>query len=145
VSAVRPLVAADEGAWRGLWAGYLAFYEASLPAEATETTWRRLLDPAEPVHGFCALDAAGAAVGFAHYLFHRATWSVADRCYLADLFVAPHARGGGFGRALIEAVYGAADRAGADIVYWLTAETNASARRLYDRVGKLTPFIEYRR
>ena len=30
-------------------------------------------------------------------------------------------------------------------VYWLTQEFNATARRLYDRVGRATPFIKYRR
>ena len=40
---------------------------------------------------------------------------------------------------------GAADEAGADQVYWLTAHSNATARKLYDRVGQLTPFIKYRR
>jgi hypothetical protein len=46
---------------------------------------------------------------------------------------------------LIEAVYRAADKVGADQVYWLTAHSNATARKLYDRVGQLTPFIKYRR
>ena len=30
-------------------------------------------------------------------------------------------------------------------VYWLTQTSNATARRLYDRVGTATPFIKYRR
>jgi ribosomal protein S18 acetylase RimI-like enzyme len=59
--------------------------------------------------------------------------------------VAPAARQAGVGRALIEGVYRAADASAADCVYWLTAESNAAARRLYDKIGKLTPFIEYRR
>ena len=145
MSVVRPLFAADRNEWERLWRGYLAFYDVALPEETTQETWRRLLDPGEPVHGLCAIDPAGRAIGIVHYIFHRATWSVADRCYLADLFVVDEARGRGVGRALIEAVYAAADAARADLVYWLTAETNATARRLYDRVGRLTPFIEYRR
>jgi ribosomal protein S18 acetylase RimI-like enzyme len=80
-----------------------------------------------------------------HYLFHPITWSIAERCYLEDLFVSPSARGAGAGRALIEAVYRSADAAGADQVYWLTAASNEAARRLYDRVGRATPFIKYQR
>ena len=49
------------------------------------------------------------------------------------------------GRALIEAVYQAADAAGAPGVYWLTQDFNTDARRLYDRIGVLTPFIKYSR
>ena len=53
----------------------------------------------------------GRLVGIVHYLFHPVTWSIAPRCYLEDLFVSPDARGSGAGRALIEAVYRAADAA----------------------------------
>ena len=54
-------------------------------------------------------------------------------------------RGQGVGRALIQAVYDAADAAGAPSVYWLTQDFNAEARRLYDRIGVVTPFIKYAR
>jgi hypothetical protein len=48
-------------------------------------------------------------------------------------------------QGLIEAVYAAADAQGCPRVYWLTQEFNAAGRRLYDRVGELTPFIRYDR
>ena len=64
-------------------------------------------------------------------------------CYLQDLFVDKHHRGCGMGRALIEAVYEAADRAGCPAVYWTTERSNAVGRRLYDRIGELTPFVKY--
>mgnify|MGYP002622223755 FL=1 len=54
-------------------------------------------------------------------------------------------RGRGVGRALIQAVYDAADAAGAPSVYWLTQDFNAEARKLYDRIGVVTPFIKYAR
>jgi GNAT superfamily N-acetyltransferase len=49
------------------------------------------------------------------------------------------------GRALIEAVYAEADKAGCPSVYWLTQEFNYAGRMLYDRVGQRTPFIRYNR
>ena len=64
---------------------------------------------------------------------------------LHQLYVAPATRGSGLGRALIEAVYAAADAAGAPSVYWLTQDFNHSARQLYDRVARVTPFIRYNR
>jgi hypothetical protein len=48
-------------------------------------------------------------------------------------------------RALIEAVYERADVAGSPSVYWHTQHFNDAGRRLYDRVGKLSPFIVYNR
>jgi GNAT superfamily N-acetyltransferase len=141
---VRPLEAADHEAWLPLWRGYLEFYKTTLPDEVTADTWRRLLDPKSGIHGFGAFDGE-ELVGIVHYLFHPVTWSVSQRCYLEDLFVSPSARGSGAGRKLIEAVYRAADEVGADQVYWLTAQSNTEARRLYDHVGQLTPFVKYRR
>ena len=142
---IRRLEANDRAVWEPLWFGYLEFYNVELAPEVTETTWRRLLDPNTDMHCLCALNGAGEMVGIVHYLFHPVTWSIADRCYLEDLYVSDAARGAGAGRALIEAVYAAADERGADQVYWLTEDNNATARRLYDRVGRLTPFIKYQR
>jgi GNAT superfamily N-acetyltransferase len=142
---IRPLVSADRAQWGDLWRGYLDFYKSDVPDDVTELTWRRLLDPEAPILGFCAAGDDDRLLGIVHYLFHPVTWAAGPRCYLEDLFTAPEARGQGVGRALIEAVYAAADAHGADQVYWLTQEFNATARRLYDRVATATPFIKYRR
>ncbi|HEY7797166.1 MAG TPA: GNAT family N-acetyltransferase [Hyphomonadaceae bacterium] len=143
--AIRTLQPADRPRWGALWQGYLDFYETAVPADVTELTWRRLMDPEAPILGFCAARPDGDLLGIVHYLFHPVTWAAGPRCYLEDLFTAPDARGKGVGRALIEAVYAAADSRGADQVYWLTASTNATARKLYDQVATATPFIKYRR
>lgn len=142
---LRALEARDYDAWLPLWHGYLEFYKTAVPESVTQTTWRRIVDPAGPIHGLGAFDETGAMIGIVHYLFHPVTWSASERCYLEDLFVSPAARGTGAGRALIEAVYRAADERGADQVYWLTATDNATARRLYDRVARATPFMKYQR
>jgi hypothetical protein len=46
---------------------------------------------------------------------------------------------------LIEAVVARARAAGASRVYWLTHETNATARSLYDQLADRSGFIQYRR
>jgi len=142
---VRRLEPADRPQWDALWRGYLDFYKTSIPDNVSDVTWQRLLDPDGPIHGFCAARDDGKILGIVHYLFHPVTWAAGPRCYLEDLFTAPEARGKGVGRALIQAVYDEADKAGADQVYWLTLEFNAVARSLYDKVAKATPFIKYRR
>jgi GNAT superfamily N-acetyltransferase len=143
---VRPLRAEDEAGWRRLWRGYLEFYETALPEEVYASSFARLLDPeVRDYHGVVATGADGRPVGLAHYIFHRHGWRIEDVCYLQDLYVEPEVRGTGAGRRLIEAVYAAADANGTREVYWLTQEFNATARRLYDRVGTATPFVKYRR
>jgi GNAT superfamily N-acetyltransferase len=141
---VRALHADDRSRWNVLWDGYLKFYEQQLPPEITELTWQRLIDPAFPLHGLVALDGAHV-IGFVHYHFHISTWSASSYCYLEDLFVDPDVRGKGAGRALIEAVYADADARGADRVYWATQSFNTTARKLYDRLARLTPFVQYAR
>ena len=141
---VRPLEIDDHAAWLPLWRGYQSFYEVDLPPEVTAATWQRIHDAREPVHGLAALDN-GALVGFAHFLYHRSTWRVADTCYLQDLFVVRERRGHGIARALVENVYFAADATGVGQVYWLTHENNSAARRLYDQIATFDGFIAYER
>lgn len=141
---IRPFTSDDRAAWEPLWQGYLTFYKASLAPEVTETTWRRLLDPAEPMHGLVAV-LDGEIVGIVHFLYHRSTWTTGDYCYLQDLFTSEKARNRGVGRALIEAVYEKAQAQGASRVYWLTHETNTSAQALYEKVAARSGFIQYRK
>jgi GNAT superfamily N-acetyltransferase len=141
---VRPVRAAEREAWEELWTGYLTFYETVVSSDVTEATWRRLHDPSEPMHVLGAfLDER--LIGIVHYLFHRSTWTLGDYCYLQDLFTADDARGLGAGTALIEAVCDEARAAGASRVYWLTHESNAVARSLYDTIADRPGFIQYRR
>lgn len=145
---IRPVAPEDFARWLPLWDGYNAFYGRSgptaLPAEITRTTWQRFLDSAEPVHALVA-ERGGRLLGLTHYLFHRSTIHLGLVCYLQDLFTAEEARGQGIGGALIEAVATRARGAGAARVYWLTHETNQTARRLYDQVATNSGFIVYRR
>lgn len=142
---VRPLRPEDEAEWRRLWTGYLTFYETAVPEEVYRTTFARLLSgDGHEYHGLIA-ERDGRPVGLTHYLFHRHCWRIENVVYLQDLYVDPEVRGSGAGRALIEAVYAAADAAGCPMVYWLTQEFNATARQLYDRIAKVTPFIKYQR
>lgn len=141
---IRAFEAADRPRWEELWRGYLTFYETELPAAVYDETWRRLLLPNEDPHGLAAGGDDGRMLGIVHFLYHRSCWSIENKCYLQDLFVDAEARGRGAGGALIRAVYDAARAAGACEVYWTTQHFNATARRLYDEVGELTPFIKYR-
>jgi ribosomal protein S18 acetylase RimI-like enzyme len=143
-SIVRPFESADRERWNELWRGYLQFYKHDLPADLSELTWRRLLDPAHPFQGFAALDGERIA-GIVHFHVHASTWARSGYCYLEDLFVDPACRGQGLGRTLIEAVYRAADEQGAERVYWHTENTNERAQHLYRQVAELTPFVQFRR
>jgi GNAT superfamily N-acetyltransferase len=145
---IRPIARHDYEQWLPLWDGYNAFYERSGPTaldpEITRMTWQRFFDAYEPVHALVA-ESDGRLLGLVHYLFHRSTIAIQPNCYLQDLFTSADARGKGVGRALINGVYERARLAGSPRVYWLTHETNHTARQLYDKVAENSGFIVYRR
>lgn len=142
---IRPVERGDVSAWRALWTAYLEFYETSVSEAVYKATFDRLCATDRPdQNGLLAVDD-GTPVGLVHYIYHRHNWRLEQVCYLQDLYADPSVRGQGVGRRLIEAVYAAADTDGCPSVYWLTQDFNHEARKLYDRIGVLTPFIKYSR
>jgi GNAT superfamily N-acetyltransferase len=138
---IAPLQESEHARWAQLWSEYQRFYGVDLPVSVTEATWRRL--HAGQVYGLGARDSTGRLIGIVHYLYHQDTWSTVPACYLQDLYVDPSARGTGCGRMLIEAVAEASKKAGANSPYWLTHQSNAVARQLYDRLAQNQGFIQY--
>lgn len=141
---LRPLADTDRAAWLPLWEGYQKHYQVAIPAQVTDLTWQRFLDPAEPMFVLGAFEGA-QLVGIVHYIFHRSCWLAGPTCYLQDLFTVPERRGTGVGRLLIEGVYAEARKASAGRVYWLTHESNTPGRLLYDQVAENAGFIQYRK
>jgi GNAT superfamily N-acetyltransferase len=141
VAEITPLRPEDEPRWAELWGAYLAFYETALPAEQFADTWSRVRHGTQ-IHGLAAREG-GAIVGIAHYFFHPTAWTMAPLCCLQDLYVDEAARGTGVGRSLIEAVAERARQHGAARLYWHTHESNAVARRLYDRLALNRGFMRY--
>ncbi len=140
---IRDAAPADETQWRALWSAYLAYYRTDLAPQVTDATWARILDPDSRMS--CRLaEQDGAVVGFAVWHHHLASWHVADDCYLEDLFVAPDARGGGIGRALLDDLFALARARGFGRIYWHTNTDNARARALYDSYAPADGHIRYR-
>jgi GNAT superfamily N-acetyltransferase len=139
---IRSIGSGDRAAWEPLWNGYTTFYERAVPPDVTNYTWDRLSRQVD-LHGFLAIGSGSSAVGLVQYLYHPSSWNRGGNCYLQDLFVVPAARGQHVGRRLIDAVAEAAKAKGAAVLYWQTEEFNGTARRLYERVAKRSPFIRY--
>ncbi len=144
---VRAAAAADEAAWRYLWNAYCRFYAVSIPEDVTCSLWRRIMDPATPIHALAAeatsSDGRTEVVGFANYILHPYTWGTGLVCYLEDLFVVEHARGKGAGSALIGALVQKAKENGWPRVYWHTHSLNEVARSVYDKFTPPDPFVRY--
>ncbi|MDB5899536.1 MAG: acetyltransferase-like protein [Ramlibacter sp.] len=139
---IRAAVPADEATWRELWRGYCRFYQAQVPQEVTDRTWKRILDPDAQVMCIVA-EVDGQVLGFANCVVHENTWETQAVCYLEDLFVTPAARGRGIGAALLEWLRNAMRAEGWARLYWMTKANNTQARRLYDRFARADDFVRY--
>ena len=140
---ITPPRPSDRAGWEAMWAGYCAFYAVPHTPEKAATVWSWISDPAHPVKGFLARTGEGRVVGLTHYrAFHRPI-AGAVGCFLDDLFVDPEVRGGGIAARLVEAVVGEARRNSWGVVRWITAEDNARARALYDRIAAKTQWVTY--
>jgi GNAT superfamily N-acetyltransferase len=73
--------------------------------------------------------------GLAVMRFRPSIWITGLECYLAELYVVPHLRGQGRGRALMEAALDFARKRGAGYIELNTGEDDIAARALYESLG----------
>jgi GNAT superfamily N-acetyltransferase len=94
------------------------------------------------VTGFVAANG-GALAGLAHVRAFARPLSATVGGFMDDLFVAPAARGTGAADALIAAVRAHGLAQGWSVIRWITAEDNARARAVYDRMATRTAWVTY--
>ncbi|NDG49480.1 MAG: GNAT family N-acetyltransferase, partial [Rhodospirillales bacterium] len=64
---VLPIEPRHRAAWDRLYAGYAEFYRVEQSAQMRDIVWAWLHDPGHELGGLIAEDAAGQAVGLAHW------------------------------------------------------------------------------
>jgi GNAT superfamily N-acetyltransferase len=137
---IGKLAPSDRAEWEALFRAYITFYKRTEPQSMYDRAWTEF-QADKRMHALGAR-AGGKLVGITHFFRHVST-SSPDVCYLQDLFTDESTRGKGVGGALIEAVCDWARANECCRVYWMTHESNATARRLYDKVGVNRGFIRY--
>lgn len=140
---ITPLAPRHRSDWDTLYAGYAAFYRVDQTHAMRDTVWTWLLDPNHEVEGLVAEDPNGRAIGLAHFRPYPRPLRAATGGFLDDLFVEEEARGTGTADALIEAVAAIGRQRGWTVLRWITAEDNARARRVYDRLAGRTAWVTY--
>jgi len=140
--AVRQIQVGDKAAWQELYFDYLKFYETSPSDVNSELLWDRLTNPEPQIQALVA-EANGVVIGIVHFHYQLSTWSETSHCYLEDLYVAEDARENGVAKALIQQVQELAIKQGCTELFWITKESNSTARKLYDKVANLSDFVRY--
>jgi ribosomal protein S18 acetylase RimI-like enzyme len=135
VPEVRRAGPADVDAVAPLFDAYRQFYQrpADLPLARAFIAERLARD--ESV--IFLAESEGRAVGFVQlYPVFSSTSAGPGRLWLLnDLYVAPDARTGGIGRALVLRAQALAEETGACGLELVTARTNVTAQRLYQSLG----------
>ena len=141
---VRPAVSADRKQLLALIEGYFDFYRTPYPGAASMNAFLDALQ-ADARRGIqLVAEDGGLLVGFAS-LYACFDTLVADGILVMnDLFVAPDARGAGYGAALLAGAKAYAAESGYVRLDWVTAADNLDAQRFYDRHGgQRGPWVSY--
>ncbi|MBP1326624.1 GNAT superfamily N-acetyltransferase [Leucobacter exalbidus] len=139
---VRPVEAGDRETWAELYRGYRDFYHKPHDPAVYDTVWSWLMDTSHESRCLLALKN-GIPVALGHFRSFARPIDGGRGLYLDDLFTAPAARGSGAAGAIITRLAEIARDERAALVRWITAEDNAAARSVYDRVAKQTPWVTY--
>jgi len=125
-------------------AEYQRFYEVeTIDEERNRAFFARFIDPSEEGSLIGAWDG-DRLLGYACLYWHMSSLAAAETVLMNDLYVDAAARGGGVGRALIEAAAQIARSRGAHSLEWSTAPDNDTAQRLYDSTGaSRSEWVEY--
>lgn len=140
---IRPVSLGDRAGWDELYQGYADFYHVTQTTDMRDRVWEWLHDPSAATEGLVAEGANGHLIGLAHFRAFARPLSATTGGFLDDLFVAPEARGSGAAEALLTEVKAIARKRGWSVVRWITAEDNARARALYDRLATQTRWVTY--
>jgi GNAT superfamily N-acetyltransferase len=139
---VRDVAPGDRDAWQTLYRGYRDFYGKPHDDAIYDRVWQWLHDATHETRGLVA-ELDGTPIGIGHYRTFARPIDGGTGLYLDDLFTAAEARGTGAGTAILHRLAEIARDEGSTLVRWITAESNATARRLYDRVTDQTAWVTY--
>lgn len=132
---VAPLAPEELEELLPLIAAYQRFYRVEgIGDDRNRAFFRRFIAPSEDGM-ILAARGDGELLGYACLYWTFSSTQAVETVLMNDLYVVDEARGGGVGRALIEASAEVARERGAHHMEWATEPDNDAARRLYDATG----------
>jgi GNAT superfamily N-acetyltransferase len=140
---IRRAVAGDRARLAKLVRAYIDFYQEPQPDEERLDTLLAVLAERPEVGVQFVAEKDGELHGFATVYLTYDTVAARRVAVMNDLFVAPDDRNAGLGRALIRECHEFARASGCAVLSWITAQDNARARALYDKLATRTTWVTY--
>jgi ribosomal protein S18 acetylase RimI-like enzyme len=140
---IRRAVAGDRARLANLVRAYIDFYQEPQPDEERLDTLLAVLAERPEVGVQFVAEKDGELHGFATVYLTYDTVAARRVAVMNDLFVAPDDRNVGLGRALIRECHEFARASGCAVLSWITAQDNARARALYDKLATRTTWVTY--
>jgi GNAT superfamily N-acetyltransferase len=140
---VRDVTDADAAAWTLLYSGYREFYQMPADDSVVAIAWQWVLHRQHGMRGIVAVAANGDLIALANLRTFARPSAGTMGLYLDDLFTSPEARGTGAGSALLDRTAEIAGEDGSQVIRWITATDNTTARRVYDAHATATGWVTY--
>ncbi|MFJ7178441.1 GNAT family N-acetyltransferase [Streptomyces massasporeus] len=134
---IRPATVNDIPEIRTMIRELAAYERAEEQARATEGQLREALFGEHPA-GFALIaedDGTGEVMGYALWFPRFSTWTGTRGMHLEDLYVRAHARGAGYGKALLATLAATCRRNGYDRFEWWVLSWNTPAVDFYTSLG----------
>ena len=134
---IRPATADDVPTVLAFIRGLADYEKLTHEVEATEEKLRATLFPAHgrPAAECIIAECGGEPAGFALFFTNYSTFLAKPGLYLEDLFVFPHLRGRGIGKALLLHLAKLANARGCGRMEWTVLDWNAPAIAFYESIG----------
>jgi GNAT superfamily N-acetyltransferase len=132
---IVPATAAEAPVVLEMIKGLAEYEKLSHVVVATEESIRDTLFGPKPAAEVLLAESDGEWVGFALFFSTYSTFLAQPGLYLEDLYVKPHARGKGFGKALLAELARTAVARGCGRVEWAVLDWNAPSIGFYQKLG----------
>jgi GNAT superfamily N-acetyltransferase len=140
---IRRAAAGDRPRLTQLVRAYIDFYKEPQPDDERLDTLLAVLAERPEVGVQFVAEKDGELHGFATVYLSYDTVAARRVAVMNDLFVPPDDRNAGLGRALIQECHEFARVNGCAVLSWITAQDNARARALYDKLATRTTWVTY--
>jgi len=132
---IREAIEGDVAAILELIRGLAEYERLADRVTATEEKIRETLFGARPVAEALLAEVGEEAVGLAIFFTNYSTFLAKPGIYLEDLFVKPHARGQGIGKAMLKKIAQLAVERECGRVEWSVLDWNEPSIQFYESLG----------